>query len=132
MIYDIKKVKQLKLVTGEEILCEILEEDDVDVIIRNALLIRFHEMEDGSRLYTFNLFMCYQDDPDRFILLKLDKLVSVANPTDSLLEQYVGVTEKIFTNEVENISDEDYDRHFFETYATDSDATNDIKFPTFH
>lgn len=128
MIYDIKKVKQLKLVTGEEILCEIIEEDKIDIIIRNALGIRFHELEDGSRLYTFNLFMCYQDDPDMFILLKLDKLVSVANPTVDLLNQYVSVVDKIFSGEI----DEDPDRKYFETFAKDSDESNVIKFPTFH
>ena len=124
MIYDIKKVKQLKLVTGEEILCEILEEDDVDIIIRNSLTIQFHKLDDGSRLYTFNLFMCYQDDPDRLILLKLDKIVSVANPTKEFLGQYVSVVEKIFSNE----DDETEESYSF----MDSDQSNVLKFPTFH
>lgn len=123
MIYDIKKVKQLKLVTGEEILCEILEEDDIDVIIRNALSIQFHKLDDGSRLYTFNLFMCYQDDPDRFILLKLDKIVSIANPTEEFLGQYVSIVEKIFSSD-----DETEESYSF----MDSDQGNVLKFPTFH
>jgi hypothetical protein len=123
MIYDIKKVKQLKLVTGEEILCEILEEDAVDVIIRNALSIQFHKLDDGSRLYTFNLFMCYQDDPDRLILLKLDKIVSVANPTEEFLGQYVSIVEKIFSSD-----DETEESYSF----MDSDQGNVLKFPTFH
>ena len=121
MIYDIKKVKQLKLVTGEEILCEILEEDRIDLIIRNALTIQFHKLDDGSRLYTFNLFMCYQDDPDRLILLKQDKIVSVANPTSDFLNQYVSVVEKIFSDDGENSNS-----------FMDSDQTNVLKFPTFH
>lgn len=123
MIYDIKKVKQLKLVTGEEILCEILEEDRIDLIIRNALSIQFHKLDDGSRLYTFNLFMCYQDDPDRLILLKLDKIVSVANPTEEFLGQYVSIVEKIFSD----------DDEIEESYSfMDSDHGNVLKFPTFH
>jgi hypothetical protein len=123
MIYDITKVKQLKLVTGEEILCEILEEDKVDIIIRNGLSVQFHKLDDGSRLYTFNLFMCYQDDPERFILLKLDKIVSVANPTSEFLSQYVSVVEKIFSD-VDEIDD---------SYSfMDSDQNNVLKFPTFH
>ena len=123
MIYDIKKVKQLKLVTGEEILCEILEEDRIDLIIRNALSIQFHKLDDGSRLYTFNLFMCYQDDPDRLILLKLDKIVSVANPTEEFLGQYVSIVEKIFSDD-----DETEESYSF----MDSDQSNVLKFPTFH
>ena len=123
MIYDIKKVKQLKLVTGEEILCEILEEDDIDVIIRNALSIQFHKLDDGSRLYTFNLFMCYQDDPDRFILLKLDKIMSIANPTEEFLGQYVSIVDKIFSD-----GDETEESYSF----MDSDQGNVLKFPTFH
>jgi len=125
MIYDLKQVKQLKLSTGEEIMCEILEEDDYDLIIRNPLTIQFAQAEDGQRMWSFRLFMCYQDDPDRFILLKLDKIVSIANPVDEILKQYVQAVDSIMDYEG---TEPEYDDEFV---SMDSDSPNNIlKFPT--
>ena len=76
MHYDVKKIKQLKLVSGEEIICEIIEETEEDLIVRAPLAIQFHTNADSSRLWTFRLFMCYQDDPDRFVLIKVDKITT--------------------------------------------------------
>lgn len=88
MIYQVDKVKQLKLVTGEEIICEIVEEDDDHIIVRNVLAINFTTLDDGSRMWTFKYYLCYQDDPDRYILIKSDKVVAVANPAKALINQY--------------------------------------------
>ena len=126
MIYEKSNVKQLKLVTGDEVICEILEEDEHDIIIRNVLSIHFNALEDGSRMWTFKLFMCYQDDPDRFVLVKVDKIVAIANPIKELLQQYVSAIKNIMV-------DEDGDIHQMEEeYMMDSDSSNVLKFPTFH
>ena len=129
MIYDIKKVKQLKLITGEEIVCEIIEEDENDVIIRNALGIQFNTLDDGSRMWTFKYFMCYQDDPDRFILLKIDKIVAIANPVEPLVKQYLLATEEMLGDGSVDESD-----HFDQEieFMNDSDQSNVVKFPTIH
>jgi hypothetical protein len=125
MIYDLKHVKQLKLSTGEEIMCEILEEDEFDLIIRNPLTIQFAQTEDGQRMWSFRLFMCYQDDPDRFILLKLDKIVSIANPVDEIMKQYIQAVDSIMDYDGTEPAYED------EFVSMDSDSPNNIlKFPT--
>lgn len=131
MIYDLKQVKQLKLSTGEEIMCEILEEDDYDIIIRNPLTIQFGETAEGQRMWSFRLFMCYQDDPDRFILLKLDKIVSIANPVDDILKQYVMAVDSIMEpEEKEPVEfDEKLDDYLD---RMDSDSSNILQFPTVH
>lgn len=129
MIYDIKRVKQLKLVTGEEIVCEIIEEDENDVIIRNALAIQFHYLEDGSRMWTFKYFMCYQDNPERFILLKVDKIVSIANPSEGLVKQYILATEEMLgDDQITEVDSFGQDVEFL----NDSDQSNVVKFPTVH
>lgn len=125
MIYDLKHVKQLKLSTGEEIMCEILEEDEFDLIIRNPLTIQFAQTEDGQRMWSFRLFMCYQDDPDRFILLKLDKIVSIANPVDEIIKQYVQAVDSMMDYEGTEPVYED------EFVSMDSDSpSNILNFPT--
>ena len=127
MIYDLKHVKQLKLSTGEEIMCEILEEDEFDLIIRNPLTIQFAQTEDGQRMWSFRLFMCYQDDPDRFILLKLDKIVSIANPVDEIMKQYVQAVDSIMDYDGQEPMDD-----FADLSDLDSGSNNVLKFPTVH
>lgn len=127
MIYDVQQVKQLKLSTGEEIMCEILEEDDYDIIIRNPLTIQFSHTEDGQRMWSFRLFMCYQDDPDRFILLKLDKIVAIANPVDEILKQYIKAVDSIMDFDGQEPMDD-----FEDLSDLDSDSSNVIQFPTVH
>jgi len=128
MIYDSKKVKQLKLVTGEEIMCEILEEDEQDIIIRNALTIQFNTMEDGSRMWSFKYFMCYQDDSERFTLVKMDKIVAVANPINDLYEQYYGAVQSMMDAPVEDGTWGEEE----EGITEDEDKGKVVKFPTIH
>lgn len=132
VIYDKKKVKQLKLVTGEEIIAEIVEEDDQDVIVRNMLQINFGEVDDGRRMWTFRYYMCYQDDPERFILLKLNKIVAIANPMSLLVDQYEGALGEMVGQETGQYP-EYLDDDFESELAGDSDAKDNVlSFPTIH
>ena len=125
MTYDLTRVKQIKLVTGEEVICEVVDEDDEDIIVRNALTIQFQLTDDGIKMWTFKYFMCYQDDPDRFLLIKPDKIVSVASPVNELLKQYVNGLEVMLDYEDEPDPIERY-------VKKDSDGSNIIEFPTVH
>jgi hypothetical protein len=138
VIYDHKKVKQIKLSTGEEIICEIIEEDDADIIVRNAISINLGTLENGERTWTFRYFMCYQDDPERFILIKLDKVVAVANPMTVLVAQYEGALAEMVHAESghmhekpEYLEDEyhAYDKTI-DSLQGDSDSSNIV--PLFH
>jgi hypothetical protein len=136
VIYDIKKVKQIKLVTGEELICEIIEEDDADIIVRNAISINFGELVDGSRAWSFRYYMCYQDDPERFILLKLDKVVAVANPMQVLIDQYEAALNEMIGMESGNLDNPEYLGDDYingeEQLDGDSDSSNVLSFPTLH
>jgi len=118
-------VKQLKLVTGEEIICEIIEEDEYDLIIRNPLAFEYKVEEDGTRLWSYRLFMCYQDDPDKLILVKIDKIVAIANPVSSILKQYIKGVESIM-----DYNGDDYEQEEIEYDETAKD--NVLPFPTIH
>lgn len=129
MIYQVDKVKQLKLVTGEEIICEIIEEDDDHIIVRNVLAINFMTLDDGSRMWTFKYYLCYQDDPERFILIKSDKVVAVANPAKALINQYEGALDDMM--EVEPSEPPEYLMGAEpEPYGADSADNNVLSFPT--
>ncbi len=142
MHYDVKKIKQLKLVSGEEIICEIIEETDEDLIVRAPLQIQFHTNEDTSRIWTFRLFMCYQDDPDRFVLVKVDKIMGIGNPIDQLIRQYLdGVQQMYVFDDEEDLTEAGHSEPYnpweeWESKVTGSDSdggkSNVLKFPTIH
>lgn len=81
-------VKQIKLVTGEEILCRVVEDGDVDVVIKDALKIVSRSTDFGVRIYTFRTFMVYQESSDDLMVIRADKIVAYANPTYDLLKEY--------------------------------------------
>src|SRR5210317_307074 len=118
MIYERSKIKQLKLTTGEEIICEIVEEDGVDLILRNVLQINLAPASDGSntKYWSFKFYMCYQDDPERFILIKHDKIVAVANPMNVLVEQYITVLGEMVHAESNEYNEPEYQQGWDDEY----------------
>lgn len=125
MIYEKSNVKQLKLVTGDEIICEILEEDEIDIVVRNVLSINFHIPEPGTRMWAFNYFMCSQHNPDKFTLIRADKIVGVAVPPESLMIQYQKAIAEMISDEFDD-EEEDYIQQMLKE---DSDRDNVVKFP---
>jgi hypothetical protein len=92
MLYE---VKQFKLTNGDELLCEVLdwaEEGQKEIVVRNALCIEpfwdFDNPENG-KYYTFRPFMHYNESNEDIIILNSDHVISVSNPPQPLVEQYV-------------------------------------------
>jgi len=81
-------IKQLKLTNGEEILCEVLDEAQESICINNALMLASNTAKDGSKFFTFRNFMTYQDTPMNVIMLMTDKIMSIALPSNDMIEQY--------------------------------------------
>ena len=131
-----ESIKQIKLVTGEEVIAKIVEEDDQDIFVRNALTIHFATTPDGNRMYTFKLFFCYQDDPERLIMIKMDKVVAVANPIDEMIDQYNEACSNIFYEDVWSAGEPEtsYYSRLEEMFGgTDSASNNVVSFkPKLH
>lgn len=93
MRYD---VKQFKLTSGEEIICEVIEwpeEDDEgkwsDMVVRNVYkIVALDQNTSGARYYTFRPWMIYQEGEDVFQTLNWEHIIGEGNPTEKLLEQY--------------------------------------------
>lgn len=89
-------VKQFKLTTGEEIVCEVIEwpSDDAegsnDLVIRRALKILAYEPSiGGPRVYLFRPWMVLQTDHDQLQTIPDFQIVGEANPSPRLVEQYL-------------------------------------------
>lgn len=111
------RTRQLKLVTGEELICEVLDEHDNDIIIRNALTLKLTISTEGTYYYRFNPFMSFQGESTQLLLLVSDKILSLANPSPELLVYYEGAMKQL--NDTE-----DSDHSMEDTNLIDSDFSN--------
>lgn len=87
-----ENVRQFKLVSGEEILCEVIEWDnDVseEIIVRNIYNIISMDNEKSSiRYYTFKPYMCLQSEESMFQTLNPYHIIVTAIPTGEILDQF--------------------------------------------
>ena len=112
--------KQLKLISGEEIICEIVyypdnnDEDNV-MVIRSAIELAMHEdLEEAVRFYTFKPYMMYVYDEEQLITLNANNITSMTTPHDEMLRQYKNHFNRLVKE----------DNEIF--YEKDSDELNNI------
>jgi ribosomal protein L13 len=98
-MYD---VVQLKMTNGSEVVCEVLEwpdQNDNQIIARNALSIVNYEIEDGERVYMFVPWIHFNEGPKDLIIINADHIIATGKPTQYLIDQYrVAVTETNMAN----------------------------------
>jgi len=130
-------VKQMKLLSGEEILCDLVDvqwsEDDGEAFIIRAayILVSQEDFEQGFRYYTFRPFMMNIYDPSHVLLLNSAAVICMTNPNATVVEQYINYIE---TYRKEQREKESQDEDFLEKMAAE-DEKNDriVKFkPKLH
>ena len=101
------EVKQMKLLSGEEILCDLvdIQWDDNEgeaMIIRAAyLLVSTEDFENGLRYYTFRPFMMHVNDPSHVLLLNSAAVICMTTPHPNVKEQYINYISQIAKEERE-------------------------------
>ena len=106
-------VKQFKMITGDEIMCEIIEwaTDDIpELVVRNAMVIvAVDNSLSGTRYYTFKPWMTMQEGNECLIAINGGDIIAQANPTKDLLKYYYKAVENANLTEDElNEKVEDY------------------------
>lgn len=136
------EVKQFKLASGEEIVCEVLEWPDIDgesadIVVRNILKIVAYDQPQTAtgRYYTFVPWMVFQDEENMFQLINYNHIVGEANPSARLFEQYLNVVRIKTGDSDESTSEvkkqlEDYLNHMRVALSTGSDSIADSDVPT--
>ena len=85
-------IKHLKLVGGEEIVCDIVDWDDTEtgqIIVSTAYrIVTVENTQMGYRFYTFRPWMVFIEDPEWTIGLNAHQIVAITDPHDKLIEQY--------------------------------------------
>lgn len=88
MAYD---VKQFKLTSGDEIICEVVEwatEQYSDIVTRRCFQINTAFDKDGIRFYSFRPYMALQEGPEMYITMNNNHIISEGNPDETLVKHY--------------------------------------------
>jgi len=87
-MYD---VKQFKLISGEEVICEVVEwaaNDNPDMVVRRCFKIHTAFDNEGIRYHSFRPYMALQEGPEMFITINTNHVCSEGNPDLSLVQHY--------------------------------------------
>jgi hypothetical protein len=82
------KIKQYKLSSGDEVVCEILEDTEEGLLTRRVVQIDTIFLDDDSRAYVMRPWMLYQDGLNQYVLIRHKSVVASSTPTKSLVHQY--------------------------------------------
>jgi hypothetical protein len=124
-------IKHLKLITGEELVCELMTESGDSIIIRNALSLIEKELSSGDKYYAFKTYMIYQDSPQNVMVVFSDKIMSIAVPTEEMDRQYTAaIKEMAAYNEAQELKQmersEWEDDLSLEEFLNEMDRENDL------
>jgi len=84
-------IKQFKLISGEEIICEVVEwatEQYADLVVKRCFQIFSASDKDGSRFYSFRPWMALQEGTNTFITINNNHIIAEANPVDNMIKHY--------------------------------------------
>lgn len=88
------EIKQFKLSSGEEIICDIVqwpdfENDEGDMIVRNIFkIVSIDSTINGDKYYTFRPWLSFQDEEDMLQTINVNHIMGEANPSEKLLTHY--------------------------------------------
>ena len=105
-----EEIIQLKLSSGEEVLCEIIQWDDqhnATILVKNAFEIVFLQSPTGAmRLCTLRPFMVGQVEEGYNIALNGDMITAQASPTRDILTNYRETLEEYLKFNIEPTDEE--------------------------
>ena len=113
-------VRHLKLITGEELICDVLDESEGQICVNNAMSLMQNTLKNGDKFFTFKTFMVYQDTPINVMLIFTDKIMSLAIPATEMLEQY-----NTALKEMANYLEENYSESLLNDFDEEAQSLND-------
>lgn len=92
-------VKQFKLSNDEEIICEVIQWDDLEnaaMVVRGAMrIVLIEDFKRGVRFYAFRPWMGFTDDPTVLQSLNAAHIIGEATPSPDIIKHYDGTIRKI-------------------------------------
>jgi len=128
-----KSYKQFKLLSGEEIICEVVEwpaedDDDAELIVKNVYEIKcMYNPMSGYRIHSLRPWFTMQIQDDLYQSINAQYILSEANPVLNLVDHYKKSIEA--ENNIEPMNSEEIN---FELSSGEMDSMGDeniIYFP---
>lgn len=94
-------LRQLKLSSGEEIVCEVVQWSDqnidLELVVRKAMRLVMQETMDGTAIkyYSFRPWMVYQESQDDLLIINANNVVGIAFPPETLIVQYMEAVDEM-------------------------------------
>lgn len=96
-------IKQFKLTSNEEIICEVIESDGEDksqIVAKRILKVHVGEdYENGVRYYSFKPWMSFQDRINDFSIITENHIIGQTTPSDSLKKHYTSAIDQVEADE---------------------------------
>lgn len=123
MQQDSTDLRQFKLTSGEEIVCEVLQWDDnteIEIVVKKAMRLVMQESVDGVKYYSFRPWMVYQESADDILVINGNQVVGIGFPPDTLLVQYFEAVEEMHRMNL------DRETEYNKSFSTKSSAKKDM------
>jgi hypothetical protein len=89
-------LKQYKLTTNDEIICELVEETQEGLVIRKALrVIATDDYDTNIRYYQFRPWISFQDDFDDLSILRTSHIVGETTPSNVLVTHFTSAVKEV-------------------------------------
>ena len=96
-------IKQFKLTSNEEIICEVIESDGEDksqIVAKRILKVHVGEdYENGVRYYSFKPWMSFQDRINDFSIITENHIIGHTTPSDYLKKHYTSAIDQVEADE---------------------------------
>ena len=93
-----KNLKQFRLTTGDEILCELVDEAQEEgcLLVRRILrIIATDDFENNVRYYSFKPWVSFQDDFKEIVVLNVGHIVSETEPSPTLQAHFTVANKEV-------------------------------------
>ena len=127
------EIRQFKLASGEELVCEVVEwatEECCDMVVRRAFSIQTQISNETYRYHSLKPWMALQEGLEMYITLNSNHIVSEAQPQESLLKHYQSTVHnaELTDEEISEKLQEYYDMQSEENHDADSSIDNILDF----
>ena len=87
--------KQFKLISGDEIVTDVIDSEDDILIVRASMkIVELENMHEGFTYFSLRPFIAFQDNLDTLQLLNTASIVLESSPSPSIMKHYANAVTK--------------------------------------
>ncbi len=98
MIFLEKNFLQVRMASGEEMICEVMEwpdEHNNEMVVRNAMMLTISWTEDDDQIYGLRPWMTMQENNMDYMVVNTDHIVSTSKPVAMFCKEYIDAVDEM-------------------------------------